>query len=112
MISRRSDRRSRRPRATPAQQPHQGCTGNGPISGPEPGRADDVPKGQAIATQRSVHATWMPSRVSELSMKVSPIERMAAFIAALTVQDQGPAEPAMELSEEETEALRALGYVE
>jgi arylsulfatase A-like enzyme len=40
------------------------------------------------------------------------IERMAAFLAALTVQEQGPAEPATELTEEETEALRALGYVE
>jgi arylsulfatase A-like enzyme len=40
------------------------------------------------------------------------IEKMAAFIAALTVKDQRPAEPATELSEEETEALRALGYVE
>jgi arylsulfatase A-like enzyme len=43
---------------------------------------------------------------------LSMLDRMTAFIESLTTPDSAPTKAPAELNEEETEALRALGYVE
>jgi hypothetical protein len=40
------------------------------------------------------------------------LDRMTAFLESLTTPDQAPPKPPAKLTDEETEALRALGYVE